>query len=116
MRRLLIFLIVLLVHSISAQVSLTNSDVIEMVKSGVSTEIIAEKIRASDTKFDVSAAGLRQLSDSSVPDAVVVAMIDRDAKSREDKQKETAKIVEANESFPEQGKLSDLSGKTKVYI
>lgn len=54
---------------------LTNKDVIDMVKSGLSTEIIVAKIKASPSKFDTSAAILAELKAANVPDAVIMAMV-----------------------------------------
>jgi hypothetical protein len=61
---------------------LTNQDVIAMVSSGISEDVILAKIRAasaagsSSTNFDTSVDGLKALKAANVPDAVVKAMID----------------------------------------
>ena len=57
--------------------ALTNADIIEMTKSGLSPEIVLRKIRTSNTKFDVSAAGLIGLKKANLTDDVITAMIDR---------------------------------------
>lgn len=54
---------------------LNNNDVIEMVKSGLSAEIIVAKIKASVSKFDTSPAALQQLKASGVSDDVILAMV-----------------------------------------
>lgn len=54
---------------------LTNKDVLDMVQSGLATEIIVAKIRASTGKFDTSAATLAELKSANVPDAVIMAMV-----------------------------------------
>jgi hypothetical protein len=56
--------------------ALTNQDVIDLVKTGLSTDIIVAKIRTSTDQFDTSTAGLKGLKDAGVPDAVIVAMVD----------------------------------------
>lgn len=56
---------------------LTNSEIIEMTKVGLSSEIVIRKIRTSSTRFDVSALGLIQLKKAAVPDGVITSMIDR---------------------------------------
>lgn len=56
-------------------VELTNKDVLEMVRSGLATEIIIAKIRSSKTNFDTSATTLTELKDARVPDAVIMAMV-----------------------------------------
>lgn len=55
--------------------SITNADVIKMVQSGVSEEIILSALRgAKDPQFDVSPSGLIGLKKAGVPDRVVAAM------------------------------------------
>ena len=62
----------------AAQKALTNQDVVDLVKTGLSPEIIKAKIRASTCQFDTSTAGLK---DAGVPDSVIVAMVDPSNKS-----------------------------------
>ncbi len=57
------------------QTSLTNSDVLAMVKAGIGAEIIVAKIKNSTCSFDTSPAALKQLKDASVPDSVVLTMV-----------------------------------------
>lgn len=54
---------------------LTNTDVLEMVRSGLAIEIIVAKIRSSPSKFDTSASTLAKLKEAKVPDAVILAMV-----------------------------------------
>jgi hypothetical protein len=54
---------------------LTNKDVLDMVKSGLATEIVVAKIKASPGKFDTSAATLAELKAANVPDVVLMAMV-----------------------------------------
>lgn len=54
-----------------------NTTIIEMSKSGLSTEIILKKIASSRTTFDVSAASLIELKKASVDDGVITAMMER---------------------------------------
>ena len=60
---------------------LTNKDVTDMVKSGLSTEIIVAKIRSSPSRFDTSAATLAQLKAENIPDSVIMAMVNGPAAS-----------------------------------
>ncbi|HEX8925055.1 MAG TPA: DUF2846 domain-containing protein [Terriglobales bacterium] len=53
----------------------TNQDVIEMTKAGLSPEIITAKIKAGPTKFDTSTQGLADLKAAGVSDAVIVAIL-----------------------------------------
>lgn len=54
---------------------LTNKDVLDMVHSGLATEIVVAKIKASPGRFDTSAATLAELKSANVPDAVIMAMV-----------------------------------------
>jgi hypothetical protein len=61
---------------------LTNQDVVAMVSSGISEDVILAKIRAMSasgsmaTSFDTSVDGLKALKSANVPDSVIKAMID----------------------------------------
>ncbi|HEY8184673.1 MAG TPA: hypothetical protein VIF64_01310 [Pyrinomonadaceae bacterium] len=59
----------------TAPSELTNKDVLDMVKSGLSTEIVVAKIKASPGKYDTSATTLAELKAANVPDAVIMAML-----------------------------------------
>lgn len=59
--------------------ALTNADVIELQKVGLSETLIIEKIKSSETAFDLSVAGLKALKMAKVPDAVIAAMMEDDA-------------------------------------
>lgn len=65
----------------SAHKRLTNQDVIDMVKLGLSDEVIIAKIRETSAKnpdsvyFDTSVDGMKALKSASVPDSVIKAMI-----------------------------------------
>ena len=54
---------------------LTNKDVLDMVKSGLATEVVVAKIKTSPGKFDTSPATLAELKAANVPDAVIMAML-----------------------------------------
>jgi hypothetical protein len=62
-------------NSQQEQTVLTNQDVLEMLKSGLSTEIIVAKIKNSPSKFDTSPAALQELKTANVPEAVMLAMV-----------------------------------------
>jgi hypothetical protein len=61
---------------------LTNQDVIAMVSSGISEDVILAKIRTTSaagdgaTNFDTTVEGLKALKVANVPDSIVKAMID----------------------------------------
>ena len=54
--------------------TLTNNDVIEMVKAGLSPGLIGGQIRSANTRFDLSTPELIRLSKAGVPDQVIAAM------------------------------------------
>ena len=61
--------------------SLTNKDVLDMVKAGLTADVIVAKIRSSATKFDTAPAALAELKAANVPDAVILAMVNGPANS-----------------------------------
>ncbi|MFP5234559.1 MAG: hypothetical protein ACLGSD_01545 [Acidobacteriota bacterium] len=58
------------------QISVTNQDVIAMLKAGLSADIVAAKIKASECRCDTSPAALEQLKSAGVPDNVILAMVE----------------------------------------
>jgi hypothetical protein len=54
---------------------LTNKDVMDMLKAGLTTEIVVAKIKATSGNFDTSAATLAELKAANVPDSVIMAMV-----------------------------------------
>lgn len=62
-------------NSNQTQNRLTNDDVVAMVKSGLASEIIVAKIKNTDCKFDTSPGALKDLKESGVPEAVILAMV-----------------------------------------
>lgn len=58
-----------------AKVSLTNRDVLEMLKAGLGPEIIVAKIKTSPSAFDTSPGALKELKESGVPGSVILAMV-----------------------------------------
>lgn len=91
-----------------AAAPLTNNDIVEMVKTGISTDIIVAKIKASVCKFDTSPATLQQLKAAGVPDAVILAMV------------QAPVGVPANQSAVAEGTGDDESGtggsEALVYV
>jgi hypothetical protein len=56
---------------------LTNKDVLAMLRSGLSAEIVVAKIKTSPGKFDTSSAALTELKSFNVPDPVILAMVEK---------------------------------------
>lgn len=59
----------------AAVASLQNEDVLKMVESGLSPDIIVAKIKVSACKFDTSPTALQKLKTASVPEPVILAMV-----------------------------------------
>jgi len=55
--------------------ALTNQDVLDMLRAGLTPEIVIAKIKASACNFDTSASTLKALKKTDVPDGVIVAMV-----------------------------------------
>ena len=55
---------------------LTNADVLMMLKMGLSSEVIAAKIKVSNCKFDTSPASLQELKKANASDALILSMMD----------------------------------------
>jgi hypothetical protein len=58
-----------------ATTALTNKDVVEMLKAGLTTDVVVAKIKSSETNFDTSPAALAELKTANVPDDVILAMV-----------------------------------------
>jgi hypothetical protein len=58
-----------------AKSKLTNNDVIVMVSTGLSSDIVLAKIEASECMFDTTPEGLGRLKAAKVPSPIVIAMI-----------------------------------------
>ena len=108
--------LIVLASSVYSQDILTNTAVVEMVKSGLSSEIVIAKIRSSSVNFDTSTPALKALKEEGVPENVVIEMITEAGKAS----KASSAVARENDkllsSVPEQGKLRELLDKTKVYI
>jgi hypothetical protein len=70
----------------NTQSLITNNDVLELTKAGISPDIIVAKIKASHCQFDTSAAQLKSLKAAGISDQVILAMVEapvsRDAEMR----------------------------------
>ena len=64
-----------LIHPVLAQEILTNQSVINMHLNKVSNSLIVDKIRVSQSNFDLSTNGLLQLLNVKVSDSVIEAMM-----------------------------------------
>ncbi len=55
--------------------ALTNADIIQLVKLGISTDSIVKKIKSSKSSFDTSSSAVAALRRDGVPDAVIIEMV-----------------------------------------
>lgn len=73
-------MLIALVHpAIAGEAPLTNANVIKMTQAGLSSDTILVKVRSSQTAFATDADSLVALARAGVPDAVIRAMVDRQA-------------------------------------
>jgi hypothetical protein len=98
------------------QIVLSNNDIVEMVKNGLSEGIIIAKIKASETSFDISTPALKSLSDAKVPESIVIVMLEKEQKRKEQSSTNQQKSDDTINSIPEQGTLADIVGLKRVYI
>jgi hypothetical protein len=59
----------------AAQATLTNKDIADMHRSGLSADVIIAKIKAGPCNFDTSPQALQGLKAEKVPDNVILAMV-----------------------------------------
>ena len=76
MKALFFILLLSLAITVFAQQPLTNADVVSLVKSGLSAEIITAKIKQTSGIFDTSPTKLKELKTAGVPESVILAMIE----------------------------------------
>ncbi len=55
--------------------SLTNGDVLAMLKVGLGSEILIAKIKTTACSFETSPLTLKELKDSGIPDSIILAMV-----------------------------------------
>jgi hypothetical protein len=60
--------------------ALRNKDVVELFRTGISTETVVDEIRSSETNFDTSAASLKELKDANIPEPIILAMVESSAR------------------------------------
>ncbi len=89
---------------------LTNNDVIELVKSGLSESIILTKIKNSKCEFDTSSSKLVKLKENGISDSIINAMIEQS----KPKEKTSATIDDI--SADSKAGIDKAIGKMKVII
>lgn len=89
--------------------SLTNMDIVVMVKERISANLIKAKINSSTTNFDTSTEALQQLKKLGVPEAIIVAMIER--QSKQSAQSEAAATPDSPPQAPQPQTAANLAPK-----
>ncbi len=96
---LLLFLLVLSVVLAQKAKSMTNADVIEMVKAGLSEQIITTSIRQASAKsFDLTPVGLIALKKAGVSDAIIQVLQEVTSKTKSSPNIENNKLSVSVES------------------
>lgn len=93
---------------------LTNESVIDLVNAGVSDVVVIAKIKSSNANFDTSTDALINLKKNNVSDNVQAAMFERAAAIQQ--QAAQSNTNEITLEAPENGNISELANKTKVYF
>jgi hypothetical protein len=62
-------------QSQTPETSLTNKDVVDLVKAGIGPAVLVAKIKGSAHGFDTSPAALQELKAAGVPDEVILVMV-----------------------------------------
>ena len=90
--------------------TLSNKDVVDLVKLGLAPDIITAKIKNSACAFDTSIPALQELKAVNVPDAVILAMVESPSGNTKNA------IAPVNGSSDEYGKPEELKGITVIFV
>lgn len=93
----------------AASKALTNRDVLSLLKAGLPANVVVAKIKTSACHFNTSPKELETLKAESVPDSVILAMVN--ASSRSGKP-DSAKASTSSSA----SKGSEEPGKPRVYV
>jgi hypothetical protein len=74
---LIIFILLFSVSALAQAEILTNSQIIELSKAGLSSKVILNKIEKSRVDFDISTNSLIELKKSGVSDEIIAAIIEK---------------------------------------
>jgi hypothetical protein len=88
---------------------LTNKDVIELLKMGLSPDVIVAKIKNSSSNFDTSPAALQELKTANAPEAVILAMVQAPSSTNQ------ASATLSEKPAPKTG-VKNLYEVRKIYI
>lgn len=100
-----IFIILLCACSFYSQNEiLTNTDIIEMTRAGLSKDLIVEKVNSTVGQFDTSAKSLIELKKANVDDEIIKIILEKSKVSREKVIKESvqAQALQETEKYADQ--------------
>lgn len=63
-------------QTVDISAALHNRDVVDLVRTGISTETVVAEIRSGETDFDTSEASLKKLRESNIPEPIILAMVE----------------------------------------
>jgi hypothetical protein len=96
---------------------LTNKDVLDMLKAGLSPEVITAKIKISATKFDTSVAALQELKAAGASEAVMLAVVESSSRAANpSKSSDASPPPSAPVSTEPSGPASADGSKATVYV
>lgn len=111
---LCVFLLSLSSFSQTATGSLTNKDVMEMARVGLSDEVIKAKVLASEAAFDTSPAALKELQSAGVSQEVIVLVIKHPFGMKS--VQVPATTVHPVSREPEYGTIQDIKALSRVFV
>jgi hypothetical protein len=94
---------------------LTNDEVVSMVKSGLSADVIIAKVETSECAFDTSPSALEKLKAAGVPETVILAMVRAPAASSSNEEPaHSAPLAQAQMASPQAPKAGKSLARTQV--
>jgi len=110
------------------QPRISNKEIVEMVKAGLTTDLIIAKIKTSPCQFDTSPSALVSLNEAGVADSVLLEIVrnphggeplpesppNAQPQTAEPVAKETPQPV--SDGLPEYGHISEIRRMHRVYV
>jgi len=121
---ILIFISICLTAQVFAQAeTLSNNEIVLMTKAGLSKELIARKIKDSNSKYDTTAQSLIELKKAGVPDEVIALMMDQKTAANKTHAADTGNLtIEINNQTPQttpgfsDSQTSSVESKADAHI
>lgn len=111
-------------HCFSQEIPLTNANIVELIKAGISEDVILAKIKSSKANFDTSSNALIELKKAGTSDKVILAIVEqtkatetpmktdtnsRKVKSIEEIQKQISEFADSKYFSVKYDKFKDLT-------